>query len=246
MLKERVKWLLFPGLNLHARLRNREMPRYFGRPHNGEERLVLDAGCGNGMLSYQAYLLGNRVIGVSIKSEVQRNRQLFNELHGIPEDRLRFLDHNLYEIESLGHKFDEIICCEVMEHIKGDDQVCRGLFNVLKPGGVLHLCCPNAEHPDHVSYPLDPDETGGHVRPGYTEQSYRDLLEPIGFDVSAPIGLGGPIRQACNKPITNVQERFGKYFGLPMFFLLAPATILDNDEPAVPYSLYVRATRPAQ
>jgi len=244
-MRTQLKWLLFPGLNLHARLRYREMPNHFGKPQNGQERLVLDAGCGNGMLSYQAYRLGNRVIGVSIKSEVDRNRELFNRMHGIPEERLAFRDHNLYDIESLGETFDEIICCEVMEHIKGDEQVCRGLYNVLKPGGVLHLCCPNAEHPDHASYPLDPDETGGHVRPGYTEETYRQLLEPIGFEVSAPIGIGGPIRQSCNKRITQTQERFGKYFGLPLFFVLAPWAALDGDNPQVPYSLYVQATKPA-
>lgn len=244
MVRDRLKWLLFPGLNLHARLRNREMPKYFGRPTSGEPRLVLDAGCGNGMLSYQAYLMGNRVHGVSIKSEVVRNQRLFNSYLGIPEDRLSFHDHNLYDIESFGKTFDEIICCEVMEHIKGDEQVCRSFFNILKPGGVLHLCCPNAEHPHHAAYPLDPDETGGHVRPGYTYESYRALLEPIGFELSDPIGLGGPIRQACNKPITSIQEKCGKYFGLPAFFLLAPWTLFDTSHPAVPYSLYVQARRP--
>ena len=242
-MRESMKWMLFPGLNLHARLRYQTMPTFLGRPENGQERTVLDAGCGNGMLSYQAYLMGNRVIGVSIKSEVQRNQKLFNEYHGISEDRLSFLDHNLYDIESLNLQFDEIICCEVMEHIRGDQQVCRSFFNILKPGGVLHLCCPNAEHPDHANYPLDPDETGGHVRPGYTEQSYRELLEPIGFEVSAPIGLGGSVRQACNKPITRVQEVCGKYFGLPVFAVLAPLTVFDSKTPRVPYSLYVQATR---
>lgn len=244
MIREHLKWLLFPGLNLHGRLRDQFLPKFFGRPKAGEERLVLDAGCGNGMLSYQAYKLGNKVLGVSIKDEVIRDKKLFNEYHGIPEDRLEFRDHNLYDIESLGLKFDEIICCEVMEHIKGDEQVCRSFFNILKPGGLLHLCCPNAEHPDHVNYPLDLDENGGHVRTGYTEQTYKQLLEPIGFVVSPAIGLGGPIRQACNKPITRAQERFGKYLGLPVFFALAPFTWLESGTPKIPYSLYVQAKRP--
>lgn len=244
MLRERIKWWLFPGLNLHARLRNQVLPSYFGQPSNGNERLVLDAGCGNGMLSYQAYRKGNRVVGVSIKDEVVRNRKLFNGLHGIPKEKLAFESVNLYEIESLGLKFDEIICSEVLEHIRGDRQVCSAFFNVLKPGGVLHLCCPNAEHPDHVNYPLDPDETGGHVRPGYTYESYKALLEPIGFQVSPPVGLGGPIRQACNKRITNIQDVGGGYAGLLLFMGLAPWAGLDGDTPSVPYSLYVRATRP--
>ena len=205
---------------------------------------VLDAGCGNSLLSHQAYLKGNRVIGVSIKDEVIRNRELFNQFHGIPEERLSFRDVNLYDIESMEERFDEIICCEVMEHIKGDEQVCRSFFNILKPGGVLHLCCPNADHRFHKNYPLDPDETGGHVRPGYTATTYRELLEPIGFELSEPIGLGGPIRHLCNEPITRVQNVGGLLLGLPAFALLAPWVAFDTNSPAVPFSLYVRAVKP--
>ena len=184
------------------------------------------------------------MIGVSIKSEVDRNKKLFNEYLRIPEDKLTFRAHNLYDIESLGEQFDEIVCCEVMEHIKGDEQVCRSFFNILKPGGVLHLCCPNAEHPDHVNYPLDPDETGGHVRTGYTYETYKALLEPIGFDLSDPVGLGGPIRQTCNKPITRMHGVGGVPLALATFAVLAPWSIFDTHHPKVPYSLYVRATKP--
>jgi SAM-dependent methyltransferase len=243
-MKARLKWLLFPGLNLHARLRSRKLPKYIGRPSNGETRRVLDAGCGNGALAYQAYKQGNSVLGVSIKSEVQRNQQLFNGYLGIPEERLSFRDVNLYQIDILDEQFDEIICTEVMEHIKGDRDVCTRLFRVLKPGGVLHLCCPNADHPYHQAYPLDPQETGGHVRSGYSYQTYKELLEPIGFEVSPPMGLGGKVRQACNWSITRAQELFGLPAGLAAFALLSPWAVLDGDDPEVPFSLYVRATKP--
>src|SRR5262245_58079026 len=128
-LRDKVKWLLFPGINLHARLRFRVIPRFFGRPMGNDERTVLDAGCGNGMLSYQSFRKGNRVIGISIKEgEVKRNKRLFNEVHGIPEERLQFRVHNLYDVASIGMEFDEIICTEVLEHIERDQDVCRAFF----------------------------------------------------------------------------------------------------------------------
>jgi SAM-dependent methyltransferase len=242
--RERMKWLLFPGVNLHARLRHAVVPRHLGQPRNGEDRVVLDAGCGNGMLSHQAYLKGNRVVGVSIKSEVARNRELFNKHLGVPEERLCFRHLNLYDIGSVVETFDEIICCEVMEHIKGDRQVCQAFFEILKPGGVLHLCSPNARHPDHIRHPIDQNERDGHVRPGYTFESYQALLEPIGFELEAPIGLGGPLRQACNKLIIRAQHVGGYALGLLAFLGLSPWSVLDGEAPTVPYSVYVKATKP--
>lgn len=42
-MREQLKWWLFPGVNLHARLRNRVLPSRFGSPKNGETRMILDA-----------------------------------------------------------------------------------------------------------------------------------------------------------------------------------------------------------
>ncbi len=246
MMRERIKWLLFPGVNLHARLRNRVLPRYFGHSTNGQPRMILDAGCGNGMLAYQSYLRGNRVLGISIKpGETDRNQKLFNDFLRISPDQLAFRPVNIYDVESLDQTFDEIICTEVLEHIAHDQSVCRSFWNILNPGGVLHLCCPNAAHPHHRDYPLDAHEAGGHVRAGYTFQSYRDLLEPIGFRIEEELGLGGPLRQACNRKITGIQNKLGVPAGIALFTLVWPLSLLDVGQPRVPYSLYTKAVKPA-
>lgn len=242
--RDSAKWLLFPGLNLHARLRNRVLPRYFGRPFKGEIRTVLDAGCGNGMLAYQAYLRGNRAVGISNKrGEVERNRRLFHGLLGVSDEHLRFEVGDLHELPALGMKFDEIICAEVLEHIADDRCVCRHFWSVLGTEGVLHLCCPNADHPDNRSAILDRDETGGHVRPGYTVESYRALLEPLGFQIKEVVGLGGPMRQWCNKRITRAQQLGGLPLGMIAFLPLWPMACCESSTPRVPYSLYVRAVK---
>ena len=245
-LRERIKWLVFPGMNLHARLRWRVLPRYFGAPANGEKRLVLDAGCGNGMLAYRSCQRGNLVIGISIKpGEIPRNRRLFNDFLGLPDDRIRFLEHNLYDVEQLGEQFDEIICTEVLEHIADDRRVCRSFARILKPGGVLHICCPNADHVDNRNEALDAAEAGGHVRAGYTLPGYRQLLEPLGFRITDEIGLGGPVAQACNKHIVASQERLGFLAGVATYLALWPVQLFDV-APRVPYCLYVRAVKASE
>lgn len=246
-IRDALYWWLFPGMNLHARLRYRQLSGFLGSPVG--EWTVLDAGCGNGMLAYQAYLRGARVLGVSIKqAEVVKARWLFNEYRGVSEEWLRFETGNLYELYAPEEKFDAIICAEVLEHLKRDQDVCESFFRILKPGGVAHICAPNAEHPYNRSFPLDPDEIGGHVRAGYTERTYRELLQPLGFRIEKVTGLGGPIRQAFNRRIKNVQSSFGATAGLPLFLLalaVLPFERRDIDS-ATPFSIYVKARKPLE
>jgi hypothetical protein len=109
---------------------------------------------------------------------------------------------------------------------------------------VLHVTCPNAEHPHHQAYKLDPEESGDHVRPGYTLESYKQLLEPLGFRIVDCVGIGGPVRQAINKRITGAQRIAGFGGGLLVFLAAAPFVPFDTSKPRVPYSLYVRAEKP--
>ncbi len=92
--------------------------------------------------------------------------------------------------------------------------------------------------------PLDLEERGGHVRPGYTADTYRALFEPIGFNVEEVSGLGGPVRQAFNRWIRATQEHLGAAAGLPLFFVAVPFLWLDLASPRVPFSLYARARKP--
>ena len=196
------------------------------------------------MLSYASCRKGNIVLGLSIKdSEVARCRALFNGHLRIPTERLMFEVRNLYTLGELNMQFDEIICSEVLEHLSRDRDVCLSFWKLLKPGGTLHLCCPNSDHPDNLHGPLDPGETGGHVRPGYNLTSYKALLEPLGFRIVESVGISGPIRQAFNRRIIRIEEMFG---AVPGFLLSGFAGLflwLDPAVPRVPYSIYIRAVK---
>lgn len=242
--RERLKWLLFPGLNLHARLRWRFFAHVLGEAAPDEPRRVLDAGCGNGMLAYRSYQKGNRVLGISIKEdEVARCRRFFNEFLRIPQKRLTFRVHDLYEVEALGEVFDEIICSEVLEHLARDAEVVRSFARILKPAGVLHVCVPNAEHPDNRGRARAEHESGGHVRPGYTPESLRALLEPAGFRVAEIQGLGGPIRQWFNRRILRALEAQNEWAAVPLFGLGVALAAWDPPRPQTPYMLYARAVK---
>ncbi len=117
---------------------------------------MLDAGFGNGWFSYRAYRSGATVTALAIGPElIRKAKALYNGFLGIPDDKLSFREMNLYEAGQIEGPFDEIICYETLEHIRNDATVCRMFYEMLRPGGVLHLCCPNAEHPRWQGETLD-------------------------------------------------------------------------------------------
>src|SRR5579863_5793667 len=131
------KRILFPGLDVHTRCRYRFLSRYF----KGGAIDTLDAGCGNGALSYAAYRRGNRVLGVTMEpDQVQKDREYFSFLGTDPE-RLQFEVCNLYDLDRIERRFDQIICSETLEHITGDRAVVDSFYRLLREGGILHVCC---------------------------------------------------------------------------------------------------------
>lgn len=232
--------MLMPGFDLCTRRRVR-LSKYWKRG----PRRFLDAGSGNGWFSYLAYRSGAVVTAVSaLRGEVEKAQLFYNARLAAPRERLDFKTLNLYQVEQLDESFDEIICYETLEHVKDDERVCRAFYKLLKPGGVLHLCCPYAEHPRWKAEVLDTAEAGGHVRAGYTIESYRSLLEPIGFEITDVEGVGGPLLSRAEAMLSSARSRFGDALSLPLAVLLFPVVWADKPESNCPFSLYVRVVKP--
>ena len=236
----RLKWMFFPGLDLYTRGRYRFLPGFL---IEGGVR-TLDAGCGNGALAYAAYRRGNEVLGVTIdETQVEVANAFFSWL-GVNPERLRFQVLNLYDLHKLKTKFDQIICAETLEHIRDDGKVIRSFYDLLNDGGVLHLCCPNANHPAHSFGRVNGPEDGGHVRDGYTLESYRQLLEPAGFRLEKAFGIGSRTLGFLDGPIRALRNHAGDIAALPLFLLAYPSILLfDYLNPPSPFSLYVLAKK---
>ncbi|HTA43966.1 MAG TPA: class I SAM-dependent methyltransferase [Bryobacteraceae bacterium] len=235
-----IKGLLFPGLDMNLQCRYRFLPTFFRKGPID----TLDAGCGNGALSLAACQLGNRVLGVTFsQDEVKRNREFFSGRPDIAQGQLQFDVCNIYELRKLGRQFDQIICSETLEHIARDAEVIGILYDMLRPGGVLHVCCPYALHPFNNQGRVNGPEDGGHVRDGYTIESYRKLLEPAGFRIDAQAGLGSRFLLRLDRTIRFLRNHLGEAAAIPIFLLLRPLQGFDRLNPPVPYSIYVRAIK---
>lgn len=234
-----LRSLLYPGLDLHTR--NRALLKQFWR---AGPRDVLDAGSGNGYFSWLAYQSGARVVAMNFDAEqVRKARDFLVGFRRADPQRLRFEQRNLYDLASENRTFDEIICFEVLEHVRNDAMVVKEFHRLLRPGGALHLCCPNRAHPRHQAEELDLEEGGGHVRSGYTEADYRELLEPVGFRIDHVAGLGSRALYRADESLRKLRERFGDLITLPLLPLALPFVWADGLDPPEPFSLYVRAIK---
>jgi SAM-dependent methyltransferase len=240
-LKMFLRSLVYPGLDLHSR--NRASLRQFWKRG---QRDVLDAGSGNGYLAWLAYQSGARVVGMNIEAgQVTRSQEFLVDYRRADPQRLRFEHRNLYDLADERRTFDEIICFEVLEHIRDDGKVVNEFYRILRPGGALHVCCPNRLHARHQREVLDTAETGGHVRPGYTEEDYRRLLEPLGFAIDQVVGIGPPGVYHADRIMRAIRNRIGDIPALPLLPVALPFIWTARFNPSIPFSLYVRAIKPA-
>jgi SAM-dependent methyltransferase len=239
MLRDMLRSLVFPGLDLH--LRNRaSLSRYW----RTGSRNVLDAGSGNGYFAWLAYVSGASVVAFNFdRQQAEKAGNFLVGYRGADPERLRFEVRNLYDLASETRSFDEIICYEVLEHIRGDRQVVAEFFRMLKQGGALHLCCPNAAHPRHRREVLDEKEAGGHVRAGYTEKDYRNLLEPAGFQIDLVVGIGPHPLYLADEFLRKIRNRFGDLVALPFLPFVLPFVWFARMNPPAPFSIYVRAVK---
>ena len=238
-LRYKIRNLFYPGLDLHTRNRA-SLTRFWGTG----PRDVLDAGSGNGYFSWLAYQTGARVVAMNREpQQVEKARDFLIVHKGADPDRLHFEQRNLYDLTDETRTFDEIICFEVLEHLVRDRDVLAQFYRILRPGGALHLCCPHRLHPRHQAEVLDTKETGGHVRPGYTEEDYRKLLEPAGFHIASVVGIGTPAVYHADRILRRIRNRLGDWAALPLLPITLPAVWLARLNPPLPFSLYVKAIK---
>jgi SAM-dependent methyltransferase len=142
--------------------------------HTGDfaDRDCLDLGSDNGVISYLLRTRGGRWTSADLTEKaVASIRSLVGtNVHRIDGTRLPFADRS----------FDLVVIIDLLEHVSDDHATVAEIARVLRPGGSLVVNTPH-----HMPRSLMrrvrervglTDEWHGHVRPGYTLESLRELL----------------------------------------------------------------------
>ena len=133
----------------------------------------LDLGSDNGVVSLLLRERGGAWASADLTAQaVESIRSLVgSDVHLVDAGRLPFGDA----------EFDRVAVVDMLEHAPDEAAFARELARITKPGGRLIVNTPHLKHTllKRVRHAVgQTDEKHGHLRPGYTKERLRELLEP--------------------------------------------------------------------
>jgi len=126
--------------------------------------VILDAGCGEGFISYKLSKKAKKVVGIDISKEViDYNQKISNS-------KLEFLTLDLNDLSKKNDgRFDKIICMDVLEHANNFTSIIDNFSKVVKNGGIVLATIPIYKGHGHFKHKNLGD--------------LRDLFHKKGFEI---------------------------------------------------------------
>ena len=139
-----------------------------------QDAVVLDVGCGGGLLSEAMAQAGARVTGIDLAPNLLKVARL----HGL-ESGLQ-VDYREVPVEALAGEapaaYDVVTCMEMLDHVPDPAAIIRACAALLKPGGRLFLSTLNRT-PAAFALAIVGAEYVARLLPKGTHQ-YRDFIKP--------------------------------------------------------------------
>ncbi len=153
---------------------------------------VLDVGCGVGTIDFYLAKLNFEVFGIDI-SEKAIEMSILNAKHLGLRGKTKFKSGDFLK-ESFDKKFDLIICSEVIEHIRNDDDFISKAHNLLKKNGLIFVTTPsNNSWLFKMGFLGNADKKGGHLR-RYSMDVLEDKFRKHDFKIIAKKKTDGLLR----------------------------------------------------
>jgi SAM-dependent methyltransferase len=164
----------------------------------------LDLGSDNGVVSLLLRERGGSWASGDLTEEaVSSIRSLVGEdVHLVRGDLLPFPDSS----------FDRVAVVDMLEHVPDEAAFARELGRVTRPGGLLVVNTPHLKRTGlrRLRHALgQTDEKHGHLRPGYTPERLRELLEPS-FELGRHRTYSRFFAEAVDTALNWGMERLGK------------------------------------
>jgi 2-polyprenyl-3-methyl-5-hydroxy-6-metoxy-1,4-benzoquinol methylase len=164
----------------------------------------LDLGSDNGVISLFLRRAGGRWASADLAEEaVASIRELVKtDVTCIASPTLPYPDR----------EFDRVVVVDMLEHVADDERFVAELARITRPQGRLIVNTPHLKDTllRRVRHAIgQTDEKHGHLRPGYTEQRLRSLLEPA-FALESAHSYSRFFSEAVDTAINWGVSRLGK------------------------------------
>lgn len=235
-------WLLgAPANGLRIRLR-RVLPAT-----SGDFGSILDAGCGQGVFSFELAKRhpGAHVVGIDSEPDLVARANTIAERAGL--DNCRFEVGDVTALDGQ-RQFDLVVSVDNLEHVEDDVAAMGQLFRQLRPGGRLVAHVPGYERRWFVFGRRVNFDVPGHVRPGYRPDELVAKLEAAGFTVTSHRSTYGIVETFTNNVsyvISGADQRRKVLYAAVFPFLLAVSWFGKWSRPRWGAGVLAVATRPA-
>lgn len=155
-----------------------------------EGAVVLDVGCGNGVISRSLGAKGFNVYGIDVSEKtIEKARQL-NTLSNVKFDVI-----SAEQLVAEGKKYNAVICSEVLEHLNAPGGLLEVLYQSITDDGVLIVTVPNGNGPRELLV----------TRPVISLQKSNGIAWKIISRIKKALGYSGSTAQSDASDLTHVQ-----------------------------------------
>lgn len=233
-LADRYRWHLRMRNDFGAELRyHTALPLADLRP----ESRVLEVG----HLTYKVLEMSKRVSSIVVCNITGINRAV--AAHGPANVEQVVGDICTYPFPDAS--MDVCLAIAVLEHVEDDLAAAKNILRCLRPGGCFVAYVPDTD--EHLAA-WERGEYSDHVRPGYTREQMRDLLQRAGFEVAYCELVNGIYAAMAGKLYYAMMRRAPFLRQLPLFFarpFLRLATVDEQKPGSLRWGLYCKAVKPA-
>lgn len=152
--------------------------------------VVLDVGCGNGVISRGLGAQGFNVYGIDVSD---RAIQKANELNNFPNVKFDVLSAE--QLVAKGKEYNAIICSEVLEHLHKPGDLLQVLYQSLSDDGVLIVTVPNGMGPREVFV----------TKPVISLQKENNWIWKLIAKIKSMLGYTGTTLQSDASDLTHIQ-----------------------------------------
>jgi sterol 24-C-methyltransferase len=192
-----------------------------------EHQIVLDAGCGQGVIStYLAKKYGSKIFGITlVPFEVERAQERAKNLGVQDKTKYQVMDYSATNFPD--NYFDAIYTTETLSHSPDIKKTLQEFLRVLKPGGKITLfeytIAPDEEFSEWEKKMLDVVIEGSAMigLKNFRHNQFTEVIKGVGFQNVKEQNITKNIRPSFYRlhKLSIWPYKFVKLFGLQRFFI---------------------------